>query len=82
MSFNNSSLYYVGIWYKNIVPRTVLWVANRDKPLTDSLSSSLMIAGDGNLKLMNGMQDIVWSTKVPIQSNNSVAVLWIVGILF
>ncbi|OMO76637.1 S-locus glycoprotein [Corchorus capsularis] len=79
VSFNNYTL-YVGIYYKNIVPRRVLWVANRENPITNSSSSSttLMIADDGNLKLTNGMHgsDVVSSTKVPIQSNNnSVAVL-------
>ncbi|KAK9942367.1 hypothetical protein M0R45_008036 [Rubus argutus] len=30
---NNSADKYVGIWHKNISPRKVLWVANREKPL-------------------------------------------------
>lgn len=27
---------YVGIWYKNITPMTVVWVANHENPLTDT----------------------------------------------
>lgn len=39
--------YYVGIWYKNIPERTVVWVANRDQPLTSS-SPVLTISSEGN----------------------------------
>ncbi|XP_059668745.1 G-type lectin S-receptor-like serine/threonine-protein kinase At1g11330 [Cornus florida] len=39
---------YVGIWYNEISVKTVVWVANRDKPLNDS-STTLIISEDGNL---------------------------------
>ncbi|EOA33630.1 hypothetical protein CARUB_v10019792mg [Capsella rubella] len=70
----NSTLRYVGIWYKNIEPQTVVWVANREKPLLDH-SGVLKIADDGNLVVVNGQNVTVWSTSVKPESNNTVAVL-------
>ena len=39
---------YLGIWYKNIPVKTVVWVANRRNPIKD-LSGVLMINNTGNL---------------------------------
>ena len=47
----SSSNRYVGIWYKNIPLRTVVWVANRKNPINDS-SGLLMIDDTGNLVLV------------------------------
>ncbi|XP_042520164.1 receptor-like serine/threonine-protein kinase SD1-8 [Macadamia integrifolia] len=58
----NSDNRYVGIWYKKISVQTVVWVANRDDPITD-LSGVLKIAGDGNLVLLNRSESVVWSTN-------------------
>lgn len=35
-SLNNSQNQYLGIWFKSIIPQVVVWVANREKPVTDS----------------------------------------------
>ncbi|KAL7250113.1 hypothetical protein ACSBR1_012169 [Camellia fascicularis] len=78
---SNSSKQYVGIWPKNIPidDRKVVWVANRENPLTvtaiDSASSSLTVGKDGNLRLLDGMNNTVWLTNVSVHSNNSIAVL-------
>ncbi|XP_018730421.2 G-type lectin S-receptor-like serine/threonine-protein kinase At1g61500 isoform X2 [Eucalyptus grandis] len=71
-----SAKQYVGIWYKKMIPSKVVWVANRDKPLghTDP-SASLIIGEDGNLKLLDGRQNTVWSTNVMAKSNYSEALL-------
>ncbi|GLT66188.1 hypothetical protein SLA2020_385700 [Shorea laevis] len=71
---DNSTNQYVGTWYKNIAPRTVVWVANREKPVIDSMAS-LKIGSDGNMKLVDGNEVILWSNNVYVQSNGSVAVL-------
>ncbi|EEF37741.1 conserved hypothetical protein [Ricinus communis] len=71
---NNPSNRYVGIWYKNITPHTVLWVANREKPVADS-SASIKIDFDGNLNIMNGQNNSYWSTNISSPSNGSFAVL-------
>ena len=75
---NNSENQYVGMWYKKISPRTVVWVANREKPLTmaDSAAASLTISINGNLELLNGNEkSVIWSTNVSVQSNSTIAVL-------
>ncbi|XP_055961314.1 G-type lectin S-receptor-like serine/threonine-protein kinase SD1-29 isoform X2 [Mercurialis annua] len=71
---NNSHNHYVGIWYKEATPQTVIWVANREKPVTSS-SKSLIIGRNGNLMLLDGQQNIVWSTDISGSSNGSIAVL-------
>ncbi|KAF8409414.1 hypothetical protein HHK36_005490 [Tetracentron sinense] len=59
----NSKNRYVGIWYKRITIQTVVWVANRDNPLTNS-SGTLRIGDDGNLILTNtSAGNVVWSSN-------------------
>ncbi|KAF8038670.1 hypothetical protein BT93_B1263 [Corymbia citriodora subsp. variegata] len=73
---NGSENQYVGIWYKNLTPSRIVWVANRDSPLASAdRSAKLTIGSDGNLKLVDGQQNIVWSTNVSVQSNYTVAML-------
>ncbi|XP_057474294.1 receptor-like serine/threonine-protein kinase SD1-8 [Actinidia eriantha] len=50
---NSTMSYYVGLWFKKISEQTVVWVANRDYPLTDS-SAVLTIGVDGNLVIVEG----------------------------
>ncbi|KAG4948377.1 hypothetical protein JHK82_041560 [Glycine max] len=59
---------YVGIWYKNILPQTIVWVANRDSPLNDA-SGNLTVAADGNIVLFDGAGNRIWFTNSsrPIQ---------------
>ena len=63
---------YLGIWYNTPSLSTVIWVANRDKPLNDS-SGNLTISEDGNLLVMNGQKDILWSSNVSNPAPNSSA---------
>ncbi|KAK8959334.1 putative G-type lectin S-receptor-like serine/threonine-protein kinase [Platanthera guangdongensis] len=66
---------YVGIWYHSFSAAAVLWVANRDSPLLDTLGS-LTIARDGNLVILNGHKAVVWSSKVAsLPSNETIAEL-------
>ncbi|KAK3432017.1 hypothetical protein EUGRSUZ_E04087 [Eucalyptus grandis] len=59
-----------------MTPSRVVWVANRDKPLGHSdQSASLIIGEDGNLKLLDGRQNTVWSTNAMAKSNYSEALL-------
>ncbi|KAB2095391.1 hypothetical protein ES319_A01G033700v1 [Gossypium barbadense] len=62
-SFANSSNRYVGILYHQIPLQTVVWVANRNKPLKDS-SGILNISDDGKLVVLNGKAEILWSSNV------------------
>ncbi|XP_055960391.1 uncharacterized protein LOC126665234 [Mercurialis annua] len=71
---NNSHNQYIGIWYTEVTPQTVIWVANRENPVTSS-SRSLTIGRDGNLVLFDGQQNIIWSTIISGLSNGSIAEL-------
>ncbi|CAI9275598.1 unnamed protein product [Lactuca saligna] len=57
--------FYIGIWYKNVrtTPETVVWVANRETPISDALSSKLQIV-NGNLVLLNESNTQIWSTNI------------------
>ncbi|XP_061994500.1 G-type lectin S-receptor-like serine/threonine-protein kinase At1g61500 isoform X2 [Rosa rugosa] len=70
---NSSGNKYVGIWHKDIFPRKVVWVANRDKPLAliDTLAS-LRVSSNGSLELVDGKQNSVWSTNDTIQVSSSI----------
>ncbi|XP_059596458.1 G-type lectin S-receptor-like serine/threonine-protein kinase At1g11303 [Vitis vinifera] len=74
LSLADSTNRYVGIWYSTPSLSTVIWVANRDKPLNDS-SGIVTISEDGNLLVMNGQKEIVWSSNVSNASANSSAQL-------
>ncbi|CAA0307215.1 unnamed protein product [Arabidopsis thaliana] len=65
---NNSRNQYVGIWFKNITPRVVVWVANRDKPVTNN-AANLTINSNGSLILVEGEQNVVWSIGETFSSN-------------
>ncbi|KAG2308318.1 hypothetical protein Bca52824_028066 [Brassica carinata] len=58
---NNSRNQYVGIWFKKITPRVVVWVANREKPIT-SPSANLTISGNGSLILLDSRHKVVWTS--------------------
>lgn len=72
----NSTNYYVGIWYKNISEKTIVWVANRDKPIAyPSRYNSTLVLSGGNLFLCD-VSRIVWRTSfVNSTSNATQAVL-------
>jgi Protein kinase domain/D-mannose binding lectin/S-locus glycoprotein domain/PAN-like domain len=73
----NSSNWYIGIWYGTIFEQTVVWVANRETPITDTTTSKLMISDDGNLVLMNQFKTLVWSTNIKnITFNSTEAVIF------
>lgn len=73
---SNSSRIYLGMWFKNIPGQRIVWVANREDPLPASDSASILkIGGDGNLRIVDGNQNTVWSTNVSAYSNNTIAVL-------
>uniref|UniRef100_A0A2N9ICZ8 Receptor-like serine/threonine-protein kinase n=1 Tax=Fagus sylvatica TaxID=28930 RepID=A0A2N9ICZ8_FAGSY len=59
----NSTYRYVGIWYDHISVSTVIWVANRNKPLKSS-SGILTISEDGNLVVLDEQKGILWSSNV------------------
>ncbi|KAL3651080.1 hypothetical protein CASFOL_007483 [Castilleja foliolosa] len=58
----NSRNRYVGIWYGQIRPQTVVWVANRENPVTN-MSGVLRLVNPGILVLVNETNDTVWYTN-------------------
>ncbi|KAM5588418.1 hypothetical protein ABKV19_006715 [Rosa sericea] len=69
---NGSASKYVGIWHKNIFPREVVWVANRERALAvTGLLASLRISSNGSLELVDGKQNSLWSTNVSAQVSSS-----------
>ncbi|GMN26184.1 hypothetical protein TIFTF001_040815 [Ficus carica] len=68
----NSKNRYVGIWYKRR-PDTVVCVANRNRPLTDS-NGELTIR-EGNLVLLSSTRRIVWSSNVSRSVGNDLVAL-------
>ncbi|CAK9172824.1 unnamed protein product [Ilex paraguariensis] len=69
----NTTNRYVGI-LDNIPVTTAVWVANRDKPLNDS-SGIVTISEGGNLVILNGQKEVIWSSNVSNPVANSSAQL-------
>ncbi|KAM0059051.1 putative protein kinase RLK-Pelle-SD-2b family [Helianthus debilis subsp. tardiflorus] len=66
--------YYIGIWYKKVQTPTIVWVANRETPISDRFSSKLIMK-DGNLVLLNEANDPIWSTNMISTAMHASAVL-------
>ncbi|KAL2932341.1 hypothetical protein RDABS01_037751 [Bienertia sinuspersici] len=72
---NNSTNRYLGIWYNihDYDTNQVIWVANRNNPVNDSLGL-LRLSEENNLQVLNGQHMIIWSTNVSHQANTTVVV--------
>ncbi|XP_028807844.1 G-type lectin S-receptor-like serine/threonine-protein kinase At2g19130 [Neltuma alba] len=62
----SNSKYYLGIWYKGLpMPqKTVVWVANREQPVSDLTSASLEFRDGGTLVLHATSGKIFWSVHL------------------
>ncbi|KAL8257662.1 hypothetical protein R6Q59_029703 [Mikania micrantha] len=60
---------YMGIWFMNTSPQTVVWVANRETPLTDN-SGAVKLDNQGNLTLVNGSGKVIWSSNSSASGTN------------
>ncbi|KAI3517259.1 hypothetical protein L1887_16472 [Cichorium endivia] len=58
----NSKYRYLGIWYKKISAGTVVWVANRESPITDS-SGRFKVDHKGSLLILRGSNSSIWSSN-------------------
>ncbi|URE14426.1 serine threonine-protein kinase [Musa troglodytarum] len=70
---NGSDSRYIGIWYNEISVQTVVWVANRQRPVTGS-HGSLSVAANGTLVITGENSTVVWSSP-PLALSNPVAQL-------
>ncbi|KAG0539704.1 hypothetical protein BDA96_03G344300 [Sorghum bicolor] len=60
---------YLGIWYASIPgATTVVWVANRRDPVTNS-PAALQLSAGGRLVILDGNNDTVWSSPAPTVGN-------------
>ncbi|KAJ3670315.1 hypothetical protein LUZ60_010639 [Juncus effusus] len=65
---------YVGIWFRNMNTKRVVWVANRATPIT-AKNGSLILTKDGNLSLRDGNGTVVWSTGTTLTKNVQASLL-------
>ncbi|XP_026445273.1 G-type lectin S-receptor-like serine/threonine-protein kinase B120 isoform X2 [Papaver somniferum] len=70
---STSYKYYLGIWYnyKRVSLQTVVWVANRDKPLGQTEDFQLKLLENGNLVLYNSFKSAIWSTNSASSTSNT-----------
>nr|GLL48985.1 G-type lectin S-receptor-like serine/threonine-protein kinase At4g27290 [Ipomoea trifida] len=66
---------YFGIWYNKIPVQTVIWIANRETPLTNTTSAVFKIIKPGRLLLTDGNTGIIWSSNTSRSSQNPIAQL-------
>ena len=50
----------------------MVWVANRNRPLTSALSGLLKVVHPGNLVLMNNGTELIWSSNTTSQLGNAI----------
>ncbi|XP_039139842.1 G-type lectin S-receptor-like serine/threonine-protein kinase At2g19130 [Dioscorea cayenensis subsp. rotundata] len=67
----NSHKYYIGIWYKKIPQKDVIWVGNRINPISNPSTSLLKLSNNGNLVLFNQSGSPVWSSNSTVSTSNS-----------
>ncbi|KAJ9553559.1 hypothetical protein OSB04_017604 [Centaurea solstitialis] len=68
-SLQNSKNRYLGIWYKKISVFTVVWIANRETPITDT-SGEFEVSKNGNLVLLSGGNTLIWSSNSTVSDQN------------
>ncbi|KAL3736246.1 hypothetical protein ACJRO7_025236 [Eucalyptus globulus] len=73
-SAGNPPKRYLGIWYKKITTRTIVWVANRVAPLADA-SGAFRVTTHGSLVLLDGNGSDIWLSNAPIPVRNPVVQL-------
>nr|XP_043625479.1 G-type lectin S-receptor-like serine/threonine-protein kinase At4g27290 [Erigeron canadensis] len=72
---NGTKNRYLGIWYTKVSVQTVVWVANRNRPLTGASLGVVKIVNLGNLVIMNNTNDhVMWSSNTT-SSGNTIAKL-------
>ncbi|XP_047306887.1 G-type lectin S-receptor-like serine/threonine-protein kinase At2g19130 [Impatiens glandulifera] len=61
----SSRNYYIGIWYGKLPVQTIVWVANRETPISDPTTSKLQLSENGNLIILVNQSKLpIWSTNL------------------
>lgn len=71
----NCEKLFIGIWYTNIKPKTVVWIANRDNPIRPPFNNSHLQLSDGNLQLLDARTQKVWNSNLSTDAYANKAVL-------
>ncbi|XP_078432495.1 G-type lectin S-receptor-like serine/threonine-protein kinase B120 [Wolffia australiana] len=71
---NSSSAKYVGIWYYGLPNTDVIWVANRDQPISGP-SPALTFSDDGNLVILSAVAYRVTNASSTASGNSTVRLL-------
>ncbi|MCD9643239.1 hypothetical protein HAX54_030537 [Datura stramonium] len=66
---------FLGIWYADDPMKSVVWVANRNKPVVSEEKGVFTIEKDGNLVVKDGHGHLLWSTNISGATTNSTAFL-------
>uniref|UniRef100_A0A0E0KAM8 Receptor-like serine/threonine-protein kinase n=1 Tax=Oryza punctata TaxID=4537 RepID=A0A0E0KAM8_ORYPU len=68
-----SNKHYLGIWYKKISKKTVVWVANREHPILEPSSYHLELSVHGDLRLFSTAPSntLLWSSNASASSSPS-----------
>ncbi|XP_076961023.1 G-type lectin S-receptor-like serine/threonine-protein kinase At4g27290 [Bidens hawaiensis] len=68
---------FLGIWYKAISKRTVVWVANRETPITET-SGMFKVSSNGNLVIFSGDNNtVVWSSNSTVRGRGNNRVVFV-----
>ncbi|KAJ1379404.1 putative serine/threonine-protein kinase [Sesbania bispinosa] len=66
----NTTRRYLAVWFRNVSPTTVIWVANRETPLHNN-SGFLKLNEEGILQLLNGTNSIIWSSNISSKAGSN-----------
>ncbi|XP_057764759.1 G-type lectin S-receptor-like serine/threonine-protein kinase At1g11300 [Salvia miltiorrhiza] len=66
----NTTNRYLGVYYV-VSEESVVWVANRGRPLNDSSGAVVSISKDGNLVLLDARNETIWSTNATASPVNT-----------
>ncbi|KAL2327798.1 hypothetical protein Fmac_021225 [Flemingia macrophylla] len=66
----NSTSRYTGVWYRNLSPLTVVWVANRGTPLQKN-SGIFKFNEEGVLMILDGTNRTIWSSNISNKTMNN-----------
>ncbi|GLJ44806.1 hypothetical protein SUGI_0942390 [Cryptomeria japonica] len=68
---NGSNNWYIGIWFANVLEKTIVWVANRETPARNK-SGVLKLSRQGKLKLFDSEGASIWSVNISSKASRAV----------
>ncbi|KAL6651967.1 hypothetical protein ACP70R_010892 [Stipagrostis hirtigluma subsp. patula] len=76
---NSNKSLYIGIWYHDIPVRTIVWVANRDNPITMPSTAKLTITKNQEIVLSDSEDHTLWTTAINTTARGVGAVAVLLG---